>query len=270
MSLEVINKRIDDLYKEWDSLQPLSADDDYRLWRKIRLDWNYNSNRIEGNTLSYSETELLLIHGRACGDHPFRDYEEIKAHNLGIEKVREFAKDKERPLTEEDIRNLNLIILKEPFWKEAITSDGQTTRKKIIPGKYKTQPNHVRTKTGEIFMFALPQEVPKKMEDLMKWFNENIESPPASVSYFLAELHHRFICIHPFDDGNGRVARLWINYALMRSGYPPIVIKAEDKDGYISSLQKADTGNIDALAVYLGDSLISWLEIGIKFAGESV
>ncbi len=269
MSLEVINNRIEDLYKEWNSLQPLNPDNDYRLWRKIKLEWNYNSNRIEGNTLSYNETEILFIHGRFAGNHQSRDYKEMEAHNLGIEKVRKFAEDKERPMTEEYIRNLNLIILKEPFWKEAETLDGQTTKKKIVPGKYKTQPNHVRTGTGEVFMFALPQEVPEKMGNLMNWFNENIESRPTSISSFLAELHHRFICIHPFDDGNGRTARLWINYALMRLGYPPIVIKAADKDSYISALQKADTENMDALAVYLGNCLISWLEVGIGAAQGS-
>ena len=266
MSLEEIDKRVQGLYKEWSSLQPLSRENDSRLWKKIRLDWNYNSNRIEGNALTYRETELLLVHGRAEGDHPVRDYEEMKAHNVGIGKIREFAEDKKRRLTEADIRDLNLTILKEPFWEEAETLDGRPTRKKIVPGRYKTQPNHVKTPTGEIFRFALPEEVPAKMEELMEWFNGNIESSAASIASFLAELHHRFILIHPFDDGNGRIVRLWINYALMRLGYPPLVIKSEDRDVYISALQKADTGNIDAFAGYLGKSLISWLETGIKAA----
>lgn len=271
MSLEGINKRIQHLCKEWNSLQPLSREDEDRLWKKIRLEWNYNSNRIEGNTLTYSETELLLIYGHAEGGHPIRDYEEMKAHDVGIEKVREFAEDKQCRLTEADIRDLNRIILKEPFRKEAKTLDGQFTWKQIIPGRYKTQPNHVETATGEIFKFALPEEVPAKMEELMKWFNETIESSLTSIASFLAELHHRFILIHPFDDGNGRIVRLWMNYALIRSGYPPLVIKSEDRDGYISALQKADTGNIDALAVYFGKSLIAWLETGIKAArGEDI
>lgn len=88
MSLAGIDKRIQGLYEEWSSLQPLSRENDERLWEKIRLEWNYHSNRIEGNALTYEETELLLVHGRAEGDHPLRDYEEMKAHNVGIEKVR--------------------------------------------------------------------------------------------------------------------------------------------------------------------------------------
>lgn len=271
MSLKRINRRVEQLYKEWRSLQPLKPEDDERLWKKIRFDWNYDSNRIEGNTLTYGETELLLIHGRAGGDHPIRDYEEMKAHDLAIEKVREYARDKERNLTEADIRDLNQIILKESFWKEAQTPDGKSTQKQIVPGKYKTQPNHVRTATGELFEFALPEEVPAKMSELMKWFTLKIENPTVPIASFLAELHHRFVLIHPFDDGNGRIVRIWINYVLIRLGYPPLVIKSKDREGYISALQKADTGDIDALAVYLGEELIAWLEIGTKAArGESV
>ena len=271
MSFEEINGHIQDLYKEWSSLQPLSQENADRLWKKIRLEWNYNSNRIEGNTLTYSDTEFLLIQGRAEGGHLMRDYEEMKAHNVGIKKVREFAEDEEYCITEADIRSLNLIILKEPFWKKAKTLDGKFTWKKVVPGRYKTQPNHVETPTGEIFKFALPEETPAKMRELMEWFRENIESHPVSIASFLAELHHRFILIHPFDDGNGRIVRLWINYALMRFGYPPLVIRSKDRDGYIAALQKADAGNTEALAVYLGKSLISWLEIGINAArGEDI
>lgn len=266
MPTERINERIEEFYKQWLSLQPLNRDDDERLWKKIRLEWNYNSNRIEGNTLTYGETELLLIHGRTEGDHLVRHYKEMEAHDLAVEKVRELAGDKERYLTEADIRDLNLLILKEPFWKDAETPDGQPTRKQVFPGKYKTQPNHVRTATGEIFKFAIPEEVPAKMKELMEWFKENMESPPTSIASFLAQLHHRFILIHPFDDGNGRIARLLLNYVLMRLGYPPLVIKNKDKETYFAALQKADVGNIDTLAIYLGTTLISWLETGIKAA----
>lgn len=271
MPLKQVNKRIEELCKQWLSLQPLNQEDDERLWKKIRLEWNYNSNRIEGNTLTYGETELLLIHGRVEGDHSMRDYEEMKAHDLAIKKVREFAEDKKRHLNEADIRDLNLLILKEPFWKKAETPEGHPTRKEIFPGKYKTQPNHVRTATGEIFKFAIPEEVPVKMQELIKWLKGNIESSPAPIALFLAQLHHRFIIIHPFDDGNGRIVRLLLNYVLMRFGYPPLVIKNSDRNAYFSALQKADAGNIDALAVYLGETLASWLEIGIRAAeGEDI
>ena len=71
---------------EWhERRQNLKDIDDERLWEKLRLEWNYNSNHIEGNTLTYHETELLLIHGRTAGGHPLRDYEEMKAHDVAID-----------------------------------------------------------------------------------------------------------------------------------------------------------------------------------------
>ena len=269
--LKDIDKNIKKLFHEWKSLRPLKKEYEEKLNKKIRLDWNYNSNHIEGNTLTYGQTELLIFFGRLEGGHLERNYMEMKAHDVAINKVREFAQDKERKLSESDIRNLNQIVLKEPFWREAETPDGGATRKQIIPGKYKAQPNHVRTATGETFKFAEPSEVPAKMAELIQWFHQQMSAPIPSIASFLAELHHRFITIHPFDDGNGRVIRLWLNYALLSLDYPPLVIKSEDKENYFIALNKADTGDIDSLAVYLGQVLISWMEIAIKAAkGKSI
>ena len=141
--LEKINNRIEELFNEWKALQPLNVKDRKRFDKKVQLEWNYHSNHIEGNTLTYNETEVLLIEDREEGIHPPRDYKEMKAHDLAINKVKEFAKDKKRKLKEETIRDLNKIILKEPFWKEAETSSGQKTQKKIIPGQYKKEPDPV-------------------------------------------------------------------------------------------------------------------------------
>jgi len=109
------------------------------------------------------------------------------------------------------------------------------------------------------------------MKELMEWFNGEMGNPSLSISSFLAELHHRFIVIHPFDDGNGRIARLWVNYVLLSLGYPPLVVKSKDKRNYFAALQRADGGDMEALAVYLGKTLIFWLEIGIKAGkGEDI
>ena len=271
MKLKEVNKKIDTLFKEWQGLCPLKEEYKQSFDQKLRLELNYNSNHMEGNTLTYGETELLLVFGRCDGGHLEKDYMEMKAHDIALEKIKEFANDKNRPLTEGDIRNLNKIILKEPFLTKAQTPDGKETSKEIVPGQYKTQPNHVRTSTGEIFKFSEPEEVPMKMQELMKWFKKEFNDKKLSISLFLAELHHRFILIHPFDDGNGRIIRLWINYVLIRLGYPPLVIKSKDKDNYLLALNKADTKDMDSLAVYLGRVLIKWLEIGIKAAkGKSI
>ena len=161
--------RLTVLKQEWESLQPLLPERHATLWRKLRLEWNYHSNHIEGNTLTYEETELLLLHDRTIGNHHHREYLEMKAHDVGIGHVAALAADPARIIAEADIRNLNKIILKEPFWKAAETRDGQATRKEIIPGQYKTSPNNVRLANGEIFFFASVEDTPPKMQALAVW-----------------------------------------------------------------------------------------------------
>jgi len=256
---------------EWDALQPLSPDSDRRLWQKLRLEWNYHSNHIEGNTLTYGETELLLVHGQTYGNHTIREYAEMQAHDVGISHLRELAEDRTRLIGETDIRNLNKIILKEPFWKPAQTTDGQATRKQIIPGEYKTTPNNVLTATGELFEFAAPSDVPAKMQTLIQWLEQALSTENPPILPILAKLHHDFVLIHPFDDGNGRVARMLVNYVLMRQVYPPIIVPTERKRDYLAALRLADAGDITELENFLGTCVVRSLELGIKAAkGESL
>lgn len=256
------------LKREWNGLQPLSLEDDRRLWQKLRLEWNYHSNHIEGNTLTYGETELLLIHGQTHGNHTLREYEEMQAHDVAIAHLRELAEDRTRLIGETDIRNLNKIILKEPFWKPAQTADGQATRKQIIPGEYKTTPNNVITATNELFEFAAPSDVPARMQALIQWLEQSLSTENPSILPMLAKLHHDFVLIHPFDDGNGRVARMLVNYVLMRQGYLPIIVPTERKRDYLAALRLADAGDSSELENFLGTCVIRSLELGIK-AGKS-
>lgn len=252
------------LHARWLSVQPLPEENHAALWQWIRMRFNYLSNSFEGNTLTYSETQLLLIYGRAAGEHELREYEEIKAHDVAFEYVRRLATD-DRHLNESDIRDLNKLCLKEPFYQIAETMDGQTTRKKIIPGEYKKQPNHVLTKTGEIFRFASPEETPALMAELtlriQQWLAKNTEEQRQTLVPFLAQLHQRFIRIHPFDDGNGRVVRLLMNYVLIRLGFLPMVL--DDRDTYIKAIQFSDVGDISRLEQLFANSIATMLEKGI-------
>ena len=251
-----------------EALRTIKPEDWQRLWRKFRLEWNYNSNHIEGNTLTYGETELLLIFEKTTGDHNKREYDEMQAHDVAIKMVQELADDNERPLTESFIRTLNEMILVKPYWKEAITPDGQNTRREIKIGVYKSFPNSVRLQNGEMFHYAKPEETAAFMNDLMKWYNDNIELNPVELA---AQLHYRFVRIHPFDDGNGRVARLLMNYVLLKAGYPPVIIKSKDKPNYLTALNKADTGDINAFIKYIAEQLVWSSELTITAAmGGSV
>ena len=262
---------VEDAIMEWSSLQTnMQSSSEQELWKKLKLEWNYNSNHIEGNTLTYHETELLLIYDRTAGGHRMRDYEEMKAHSVAIDHVYTLARQ-EQALAAIDIRDINRIILKEPFWINTETPDGHPTRKRIVPGEYKTQPNHVRTSTGELHRFAEPEDTPALMETWVDRFRATFDKVPYPLPLFMAESHWSFLRIHPFDDGNGRTARLLSNYALLRNDLLPIVIKAEERDRYIGALQNADTGRMLPLAEFMLDNLMWSLQLGIRAAkGESI
>jgi len=257
------------LKAELDKRLPLKSEDEKRLKKKFRLEFNYNSNHLEGNTLTYGQTQLLLLFDKSSGDVPVSDIEEMKAHDVALSLIEEMAKDNERPLTEQFIKELNKTILVKPFYKDAITADGAPTRKRIEIGQYKTSPNSVRLRNGEIHEYASPEETPSKMSDLMNWFRDNQDViHPVQLA---AEFHYRFVCIHPFDDGNGRVARLLMNYILLKNGYPIVIIKSDDKENYLTALQKADTGDRSAIVEYIERQAIWSLEISIKAAnGEEI
>lgn len=265
MDLKDITQKIDFLKSELDEFRPLKPEDEQRVMQKFRLDWNYNSNNIEGNTLTYGETKALILFGITAQGKPLKDHLEIEGHNEAIDYIIKIARNEE-PLTEVMIRNLHKMILHEEYEIDAITADGQPTKKFIRLGKYKTTPNHVKTITGEIFRFATPEETPAKMEELMNWYRENFNNNDLHPLIFAVEFHYRFIRIHPFDDGNGRVVRLLMNLILMQKGLPPVIIKTRDKENYYRSLQIADSGNIDPFYMYVSKRLINSLEIMINAA----
>lgn len=258
------------LKNELDSLRPLDNEAEARIMQKFRLDWNYHSNNLEGNSLTYGETKALILFGITAQGKPLKDHFEITGHNEAINWILEIVKD-ETPLTEKFIRELHTLLLKETSYKEAQTPDGKPTRRKIEVGKYKTQPNHVVTVTGETFYFATPEETPAKMEELIEWFRREKEQPDVNPIILAALFHYRFIRIHPFDDGNGRVARILMNFILMHFGYPPVIIKTENKENYYAVLRLADADELAPFIEYITENLIRSLEIMIRGAkGESI
>lgn len=154
-----------------------------------------------------------------------------------------------------------------PFWKEAITPDGQPTKKKIIPGDYKSTPNSVRLRKGEIHGYAPPEETPILMAELLKRYANLVTSKEHPIT-LSALFHHQFVSIHPFDDGNGRVARLLTNFILMRNNCPLLIIRTENKEDYLTVLQQADTGDIWPFIRFLVKELNWSLDISIKAANN--
>jgi Fic family protein len=147
------------------------------------------------------------------------------------------ARNKNRPLSESFIRELNHIILAGDFYK---LSRDRSYRYKIHAGVYKTRPNSVITPSGEMFDYASPEETPALMADLVAWFRSEEEKRTFNPIEIAALFHYRYIRIHPFEDGNGRIARLLVNYILLRNGYPMIVIPTMDRSNYLETLGKCD------------------------------
>lgn len=252
-----------------DALRPLEPEQENRIMQKFRLDWNYHSNHLEGNSLTYGETKALLLFGITAQGKPLKDALEIKGHNEAISWVFEMVKG-DRPLTENFIRELHSLLLEESY-KASQNEKGEIVPRKIHSGKYKTTPNHVQTVTGEIFYFATPEETPAKMHDLLIWYNKKTQEETANPLLIAAEFHYRFIRIHPFDDGNGRTARILMNFILLFYGYPPVVIKTEDKLNYFAALRLADAGNIEPFILYIAENLLRSLNLMISGAkGEEI
>jgi Fic family protein len=258
------------LKEELDSLRPISREQELRIMQKFRLDWNYHSNRIEGNSLTFGETKALIMFGLTAQGKPLKDHIEIEGHNEAIEWILDIVKG-DYPLNESFIREIHTLLLKEAYTVNAITAEGLPTKKRVEIGKYKSQPNHVLTNTGEIFRFATPEETPAMMGDLIEWYREETSRSDLNPIFLAAEFHYKFIRIHPFDDGNGRTARILMNFILMRYQFPPVIIRTEEKSQYFSALSQADSGIFKPFLDFIASNLAQSIDLMIRGAkGESI
>ncbi len=262
---------IDDLKTSVDALRPLPKETEERVLQKLRLEWNYHSNAIEGNQLSYGETVAFIMEGITAKGKTLKDHLDIKGHDEAIKYLLEIVKNEEYVMNEADIRNLHKLLLKENYFVDALTPNGEKTRKEIKIGQYKSSANHVQTATGEIHYYATPKEVPIKMGELMDWYKLAKENKLVHPIVLASLFHHEFTNIHPFDDGNGRMGRLLLNLMLLQKGYPPIVVKQNDKLNYYQVLRQADAGEMVPITEYMSALTINSLDIYLKAAkGESI
>ncbi len=226
-----------------DAARPLPPHTVASLRDKLTLEWIYHSNAIEGNTLSLRETKVVL-EGITVGGKSLREHFEAINHRDAILYVEEIVAKRE-PLSEWQIKNMHGLVLKGIDNEEA----GRYRRENVvISGASTTPPDFLRL--GEA------------MQQLIAWHEQTGQMHPIERA---AELHTRFVQIHPFVDGNGRTGRLLLNFELMKAGYPPAVIRKEDRLAYYDALDEAcvtgDYGSITtlvteavqrSLATYLG------------------
>ena len=269
--LEALLQRIKQQKKEMALLLPLDARLQEQIARRFYIDWTYHSCNIEGNSYTRGETEIALIFDRPAAGKPGREYREVVGHGKAIKVIEELARSA-MPLTESDIKELNKLVLgEESYESPAITQEGLHTPKTIIPGTYKTLPNHVRTATGELFRYAEPYDVQPKMTELLEWYRVEEERKILHPVVLASEFHFRFVLIHPFDDGNGRIARILMNYVLLRHEYPVVIIPTEQKDRYIGGLEYSDICEREPFYLYVAEREIESQNLWLRGArGESM
>ena len=135
-------------------MRPLHSDVVGRIeQQRLRIESNYHSNAIEGNSLTLGETRSLILHGLTAHGKTIRDHLDIEGHDEAVRSI-EDAVTRREELNEVFIRNLHRTLLKEPYEIDALTPDGRPTKRLITIGDYKTRPNNVRTSTGEIYYFT--------------------------------------------------------------------------------------------------------------------
>ncbi|QQV03101.1 MULTISPECIES: Fic family protein [Chryseobacterium] len=262
-------KSVDEQKRSIDAHRPFSTELENKIFQKLKLDWNYNSNAIEGNQLSYGETVAFLNFGLTAKGKPFKDHLDIKGHNEAIGFMLQLIKEN-RPLSESDIKDLHKIILVEPYFSKTISPQGIEFEKEIKIGQYKSSPNHVKTVSGDIHYYTNPEEVPFEMNNLLEWYR-NAEEENLHPVVLSAIFHHKFTSIHPFDDGNGRLARILSNFILLKHNYPVIVIKNRDKVQYYAALNIADNGIYEDLVKLFAQNIGFSLDIMQKaINGENI
>lgn len=246
--------KIDSLKRDIDSFKPLEPELQKTLQEKLRIEWTYNSNAIEGNTLTFGETLFFLREGLTSEGKPLHDYLEARNHAEAIDDLQDIL-GRKRALTEGLIKELHAVLLKGTESTTALGLGGQKITKPVSPGQYKTRPNHVLTLSGQIHYYADPIHVKDEMEKLIAWFQEAKKLHPIERA---ALFHYRFVSIHPFDDGNGRLARILMNLILMQEGYPPCIIQKIHRRHYLECLSLADTqGQTEPFVSFVASELLA-------------
>ncbi|MGL4671528.1 Fic family protein [Cetobacterium sp.] len=214
--IEEINKK----KLRLDELRPLSRETVKSIRESILLEWTYNSNAIEGNTLTLLETKVVL-EGITIGGKSIREHLEVVNHKEAILYLEEVIR-KEEPFNEWQIKNIHHLVLKGINDKYA--------------GNYRDQQVMI---SGAEHIPPAPFLLKEKMNEFINWYNTEAQSlHPIERA---AMVHIIFVGIHPFVDGNGRTSRLLLNLELMKNGYPPIVIKNLNRLEYYSALDIAHT-----------------------------
>jgi Fic family protein len=244
--LPTLTNRIDQKKKQLQKLRPLPATAVKKLQEQFEIEMTYNSNAIEGNSLTLKETYLVINEGITIKGKPLKDHLETKDHHEALEMVYELIDHKSQPtFSEHLIRSLHQLVVKKT--DEKIAGKYRNTNV-FIPGSDHVPPDAI--------------QIPMEMKRLLTWYaKEQKRMHPIELS---AVFHHKLVHIHPFVDGNGRTARLTMNILLLKAGYPLAVILKNDRKKYYRALQLADKGDLSLLIRFIAQAVERSLDIYLK------
>lgn len=239
-----LKRRIIEKKARLDALRPLSPAVLARLNDALRLEWIYNSNAIEGSTLTLQETRLILETGLTIGGKSLREHFEVTNHREAILYVESLVEQK-KLVTPFHVRQVNSLVLNDIDPENA--------------GQYRKAQVRI---AGAVHIPPDSWEIPQLMAEWGQWLLETQKmEDPINVS---AQAHHRLVNIHPFVDGNGRTARLIMNLLLIKEGYPPAVIERVHRKQYYRVLAQADEGELAPLVNFVGRSVERSLTITLE------
>jgi Fic family protein len=228
-------QRIQAKKKKLDKLRPLPSTILEKLRHDLALEWTYNSNAIEGNTLTLQETRLVLEEGMTIKGKSLREHFEAKNHEKAIAHLESLIQEKSE-ITEDHILQLHRLVL------DRIEED--------FVGRYRNAQVRIM---GANFIPPAGHKVSELMTEFVQQII-NLKQKKNDLE-LAVYIHHRFVWIHPFFDGNGRTARLLMNLWFMQSGYPPAVILKNDRKKYYDALNKANNGDFKKLELLIAQAI---------------
>lgn len=239
-------ERLSGKHKQLQSSRPLSPTIVAKLRERFMLEMTYNSNAIEGNTLTLKETYLVLSEGITIKGKSLKEHLEAKNHHEALEFIFEQVEhDAQHTISEHLIRELQSLVI------------GSIDRS--IAGTYRDVEVAITASTHQP---PLATEIPGIMADLIKWLRkEQLKSNPLELASIL---HHKLVNIHPFADGNGRTARLLMNIILLQAGYPLVIILKNDRRKYYDTLSLADNGNLDPFIIFIARAVERSLDLYLE------
>ena len=221
--------------------------------QRLNREWAIETGIIEGlYTLDRGTTELLiergveasLIPSSANDKSPHLVTNFIRSHVEAIEWLFEIVRS-ERPLSTSVIRELHALLTRSQEHVDGADQFGRPTRVKLEHGRYKQQPNNPTRSNGSVHQYCPPEQVASEMDRLVEMHSEHLQrQPKVPASVAAAWLHHRFTQIHPFQDGNGRVARALATLVCIEAGLFPLVVNRDDRRAYIDALEAADADTL--------------------------